>query len=91
MYEADSFGCLTECVCQLCPWHEWQQRKKKLGRLKMYKNKESRKRWQFLTSDIVPVLMSTSLALETQKPKRLIITDTKSAKINGHHNSTVLI
>uniref|UniRef100_A0A2H8TY47 Sperm-associated antigen 1 n=1 Tax=Melanaphis sacchari TaxID=742174 RepID=A0A2H8TY47_9HEMI len=31
VYEADSFGCLTECVCQLCPWHEWQQRKKKMG------------------------------------------------------------
>ncbi|XP_022165277.1 uncharacterized protein LOC111030193 isoform X2 [Myzus persicae] len=88
VYEADSFGCLTECVCQLCPWHEWQQRKKKWGRHKMFKNEGPRKRWQFLTPDIVPVLLSTSLAPEIQKPKRLNITEINSAKINGHHNST---
>ncbi|XP_001946926.1 uncharacterized protein LOC100166175 isoform X1 [Acyrthosiphon pisum] len=88
VYEADSFGCLTECVCQLCPWHEWQQRKKKWGRHKMFKNEGARKRWQFLTPDIVPVLMSKSLAPEIQKPKRLNVTEINSAKINGHHNST---
>lgn len=91
VYEADSFGCLTECVCQLCPWHEWQQRKKKWGRHKMFKNEGPKKRWQFLTPDIVPVLLSTSLAPEIKKPKRLSITEINSSKINGHHNPTVLI
>ncbi|XP_060836680.1 uncharacterized protein LOC132919269 [Rhopalosiphum padi] len=88
VYEADSFGCLTECVCQLCPWHEWQQRKKKWGRHKMFKNEGPRKRWQFLTPDIVPVLLSASLAPETQKPKRMNVIEINSAKINGHHNPT---
>lgn len=90
LYEADPFGCLTECVCHLCPWHEWKQRKKKWSRHRVLKNEEPRKRWQFLTSDIVPVLISKSLALEVQRPKRLSITDINSTKMNGHHtNSTV--
>jgi len=88
VYEADSFGCLTECVCQLCPWHEWQQRKKKWGRHKMFKNEGPRKRWQFLTSDIVPILMSSTP--EIQKAKRLNVIEINSAKTNGHQNSTVL-
>lgn len=58
LFEADSFGCLTECVCNLCPWYEWQLRKIKWGRRKVFKNEEPRKRWQLLTSDIVPVLKS---------------------------------
>jgi len=57
----------------------------------MFKHEGTRKRWQFLTPDIVPILMSKSLAPEIQKPKRLNITEINSAKINGHHNSTVLI
>lgn len=88
LYEADSFGCLTECVCQLCPWHEWQQRKKKWSRHKIYKNEEPRKRWQFLTSDIIPLLISKSLEPEVQKPKRLNVTEINSSKMNGHHTNS---
>lgn len=91
VYEADSIGCIAYCVCDLCPWHEWLQRHKKWGRHKMFKNEVPKKRWQFLTPDIVPKLLSTSLTLETQKPKRLNVTEINSAKINGHHKSTVLI
>lgn len=87
VYEADSIGCIAHCVCDLCPWHEWLQRHKKWGRHKMFKNEVPRKRWQFLTPDIVPKLLSMSLTLETQKPKRLNVTEINSAKINGHHNS----
>lgn len=86
LYEADSLGCLTECVCHLCPWHEWQQRKKKFGLQKLFKNEQQRKRWQFLTSDIVPVLMSKSTTPEVQKPKRLTVTEINSDKMNGYHN-----
>jgi len=90
LYEADTFGCLMECVCHLCPWHEWQQRKKKWYRHKIFKSEKPRKRWQFLTPNIVPVLISKSLVQESQKPKRLNITEINSAKINGRHtNSTV--
>lgn len=78
---------MTECVCYLCPWHEWQQRKKKWEHFKLFKNKESKKRWKLLTSDIVPVLISKSLLFEGQKPKRLNITEINSAKMNGHHTN----
>uniref|UniRef100_A0A2S2Q9I5 Sperm-associated antigen 1 n=1 Tax=Sipha flava TaxID=143950 RepID=A0A2S2Q9I5_9HEMI len=89
LYEADPYGCLTECVCHLCPWHEWQERKKKWIRHKMLKNEGTRKRWQFLVPDIVPESISKSSIPEFKKPKRLNITDINSAKTNGHHeNST---
>lgn len=90
LYEADSSGCLTKCVCNLCPWHEWQQRKKKWSCHKMFKNETPRKRWELLTSNIIPLLQSKSLTPEIQKPKRLNIVDVNSAKMNGHNtNSTV--
>jgi hypothetical protein len=74
----------------LCPWHEWQERKKKWIRHKMLKNEGTRKRWQFLVPDIVPESISKSSIPEFKKPKRLNITDINSAKTNGHHeNSTV--
>lgn len=87
LYEADSLGCLTECVCHLCPWHEWKQRKKKWSRYRVLKNEEPRKRWQLLTPDIVPVLISKSLPLplDVHRPKRLSIIDIDSTKTNGHH------
>lgn len=89
LYEADPYGCLMECVCNLCPWHEWQQRKKKWYRHKIFKSEKPKKRWQFLTSNIVPVLISKSLVQESQKPKRLNIMEINSAKMNGcHTNST---
>lgn len=90
LYEADPFGCLTECVCNLCPWYEWQLRKKKWGRHKVFKKEEPRKRWQLLTLDIVPILQSKSLALEVQRPKRLNITDINPAKMNGHHGNSMV-
>lgn len=86
LYEADSLGCLTECVCNLCPWHEWQLRKKRWGRHKMLKTEGPRKRWQFLTSDIVPVLISkTQSSDDVQRPKRLNITDVDNSKINNKY------
>lgn len=90
LYEADSFGCLNECVCHLCPWHEWQQRKKKWGRFKMLKIEGTRKRWQFLTSDCVPIIKSKSSVSEVQKPKRLSVTEINSAKTNGLHTSSTV-
>lgn len=87
LYEADTFGCLTECVCHLCPWHEWQQRKKKWARHKMFKSEKPRRRWQFLTTNIVPELISKSLVQESQKPKRLNITEIDSSKMNGCHTN----
>lgn len=91
LYEADSFGCLTECVCNLCPWHEWQQRKKKWGRHKMLKTEGPRKRWQLLTSDILPAMMSKSLAPELSRPKRLSITEINSTKTSGHHHTDTTV
>lgn len=90
LYEADPFGCLTECVCHLCPWHEWQQRKKKWGRHKMFKTEKSRKRWQFLTSDIVPKLISTNFAQDGVKSTRLNITEINSSKMNGCHANSMV-
>lgn len=90
LYEADPYGCLTECVCHLCPWHEWQARKKKWNRHKMLKNEGTRKRWQFLVHDTVPELISKSRTPEFQLPKRLNIIEINSAKMNGHHNNSTV-
>lgn len=84
LYEADSMGCLTKCVCNLCPWHEWQLRKRKFGHQKVFKSEHQKKRWQFLTSDVVPILMSKSSTQEIHKPKRLVVTEINSAKMNGY-------
>lgn len=85
LYEADSLGCLVECVCHVCPWHEWQQRKKRLmSRHKVFKNEGQRKRWQFLTSENVSTLVSNSLISEVQRPKRLNVTEINSTMMNGH-------
>lgn len=90
LYEADSFGCLTECVCHLCPWHEWQLRKKRWSRHKIFKNERPKKRWEFLTPEIVPVLISKSLVSEVQRPKRLNVTEINSAKMNGHPTNSMV-
>ncbi|VVC28477.1 RNA-polymerase II-associated protein 3-like, C-terminal domain,Tetratricopeptide repeat,Tetratricopeptide [Cinara cedri] len=92
LYEADSFGCLTECVCHLCPWHEWQQRKKKLtSRHRTFKNDGQRKRWEFLTSNNLPILVSNSVLPDLKRPKRLNVIEINSAKMNGHgHTNTTV-
>ncbi|XP_050433292.1 RNA polymerase II-associated protein 3-like [Adelges cooleyi] len=89
LYEADPMGCLTECVCHLCPWHEWKQRKKKWGR---YKIEQQRKRWQLLTQSAVAELSSESKSSvqETKVPKRMTVTEVCSAEMNGHSNSTTV-
>lgn len=87
LYEDNSSGCMTECICHLCPWHEWQQRKKIFGHIKSFKLIGQKKRWKLLTSDIVPVLISKSLVPEGQKPKRLNVTEINSVKINGHRTN----
>lgn len=92
LYESDSLGCITDCFCNLCPWYEWQQRKKKwMSRNRILKMGGIRKRWQFLTSDNLPILVSNSVASEVQKPMRINVTEINSAKMNGHGhtNSTV--
>lgn len=90
LYEADTFGCLTECVCNLCPSHELALRKKHWSRFKILKNKEQRKRWQFLTTDIVSALASKSLVPVVQKPKRLNVIEIDSSKMNGHHTDSTV-
>lgn len=90
LYEADIFGCLTECVCNLCPSYEWQLRKKHWSRFKILKNKEPRKRWQCLTPDIVSALISKSILPEVQKPKRLNVIEIDSSKMNGHHTDSTV-
>lgn len=90
LYEADVFGCLTECICNLCPSHEWALRKKKMSFFKLLKNKETRKRWQILTLDVVSALISESLVPEVQKPKRLNVIEIDSSKMNGHHTDSMV-
>ncbi|XP_050540522.1 RNA polymerase II-associated protein 3 [Daktulosphaira vitifoliae] len=92
IYEANTMGCLTECICNLCPYHEWMQRRKKWYRNKIIKNEQQRKRWQLLTPEAVVTLMSESKSKlhDTKVPKRMTVTEVNSTEMNGHISSTVV-